>query len=324
MRAHFRATRARRTWPGFPRRPIGSAVLCTLAGVLCAAAPARAAGPPQSVAPVLWQSSMNVFRRFAAAPEKMFEFYGQVLGLKQLQTFTVGGGQHIARFQSGPSQIKLTARVPGREYRPGGVEDATGFRLLTLTFPDERTLVERFRSHGLPAPQFRDLSGSERRVALVKDPDGQALELDVVPNAPQAVYDTLEIGLTVGDLARSRAFYRDFVGLEELPPVDDPLFHTKKYSFRNGSTVVSLRSFGRALPADTGSAGIQYVVSDVDAVDALAKARHVAVEQPLGELKGFSLRTIWLDDPDGITNYFAETAQSRRAARPASGPEAHR
>jgi hypothetical protein len=75
-----------------------------------------------------------------------------------------------------------------------------------------------------------------------------------------------------------------------------------------------LRSFGGKLPSDMGSGGIQYVVSNVEVVDALAKARHVPIDQPLQGLRGFDLRTIWLDDPDGVTNYFAETAASRRAA----------
>jgi hypothetical protein len=74
-----------------------------------------------------------------------------------------------------------------------------------------------------------------------------------------------------------------------------------------------LRSFGAGLAADTGSGGIQYVVSDVDYVDALAKERSIVVAQPLQGLRGFDLRTIWLDDPDGVTNYFAETGAARRA-----------
>src|SRR5690606_13569884 len=95
---------------------------------------------------------------------------------------------------------------------------------------------------------------------------------------------------------------------------------TKKYPYRNGTTIVSLRSFGRDLPADTGTGGIQYVVTDVEAIDALAKERGVTIDQPLSELRGFSLRTIWLDDPDGITNYFAQTGASRRAAAQQSRP----
>ena len=44
--------------------------------------------------------------------------------------------------------------------------------------------------------------------------------------------------------------------------------------------------------------------------------RDVSVDQPLSELRGFTVRTIWLDDPDGITNYFAETDQSRDSDEP--------
>jgi hypothetical protein len=46
------------------------------------------------------------------------------------------------------------------------------------------------------------------------------------------------------------------------------------------------------------------------AVEALAKARQVTIAQPLSTMASFALTTVWLDDPDGITNYFAETAVS--------------
>jgi hypothetical protein len=42
----------------------------------------------------------------------------------------------------------------------------------------------------------------------------------------------------------------------------------------------------------------------------------VPIDQPLRGLRGFDLRTIWLDDPDGVTNYFAETGSSRRSRAP--------
>jgi catechol 2,3-dioxygenase-like lactoylglutathione lyase family enzyme len=270
--------------------------------------------PTESVGPLLWQPSMNVFRRFSVERDKMFEFYGDVLGLEQLETFNVGGGSGVSRFQAGQSEIKLTNRVEGRSYVAGGVEDATGLRLLTFFYPDRAAVLERFRAHGYAEPDFVALPGSDRESALVRDPDGHSVELVVVPNASAATYDTVEVGLTVSDLGTSLEFYRDFVGLEELPPVRDSRFDTVKYPFRHGTTIVSLRSFDSDLPSDTGSGGIQYVVTEVEAVDALAKARGVVIDQPLSQLRGFSLRTIWLDDPDGITNYFAETAQSRGSA----------
>lgn len=264
----------------------------------------------QSVASILWQPSMNVFRRFSSDAKAMYDFYGKVLGLKQLSTFDLGGNTSVARFQAGASEFKLSGRVPNRLYQKGNLKEATGLRLLTFFYPDQSPLVERFRAGNLPAPDFRSVPGSNRRSALVQDPDGQWVELVVVPDASPQILDQIEIGLTVSDIEISRKFYREFVGLEELPPADDPVFQTKKYSFRHGTTIVSLRSFGQKLPADTGSGGIQYVVSDAKAVEVLAKARQVRIDQPLSTMASFALTTVWLDDPDGITNYFAETAVS--------------
>ena len=316
-RARVRA----RSEAAIKNRPISAVVL--LLGALCAATAAlaqteepRSSGNHalETTAPVLWQPSMNVFRRFAAPREKMLEFYGTVLGFRQLTTLNVNtsaGG--VARFQAGAQELKLTGRVAGKHYQPGGVADATGLRLLTFVFADEAALASRFVAAGYAAPVFAAAHGSKRRSALVSDPDGQAVELVVVPDATPEQLASIEVGLTVADLSRSREFYRRFVGLEELAPVDDPRFRTQKYSFRHGATTISLRSFGRSLPADDGSGGIQYVVSDVDAVAELAAARRVTIEQPLSGLPSFALRTIWLADPDGITNYYAETAASRAA-----------
>lgn len=272
----------------------------------------------ETVAPVLWQPSMNVFRRFEVAAEKMFEFYGDVLGLEQLSTINLTTGTGVARFQAGASELKFTRRVAGRSYAPGDVDDATGLRLITLYYADTQGLIERFTRLGYPAPEFRMLASRGGRTALVEDPDGQLVELVVIPNAPESTYARIDVGVTVSDIETSRAFYRGFVGLEELAPWTDDVFGTTVYPFRHAATTINVRSFGAALPADTGSGGIQYVVSDVDHVDRLAKQRSIAIDQPLSTLAGFSLRTIWLDDPDGITNYFAETAASR-ASRLQSG-----
>jgi catechol 2,3-dioxygenase-like lactoylglutathione lyase family enzyme len=265
-----------------------------------------------TVAPVLYQASMNVFRRHRIEPEAMFEFYGEVLGLEQLASFAVGRGG-LARFQAGASELKLTGIVDRRDYVAGSVRDATGLRLIGFFIRDREALLARFAAHNLPSPEFQNIPGSNRSVALTQDPDGQWVELIAAPKEQESTYQQIEIGLTVSDMDRSRAFYRSFVGLEELDPVHDPLFATMKYSFRHGSTIISLRSFGSDLPADTGSGGIQYVVSNVDHVNALAQARGATIDQPLSGLAGFALRPIWLDDPDGITNYFAETTQAREA-----------
>ena len=293
----------------------GILALLALGGSLSNLALAQTAAPAAdaTTASVLWQPSMNVFRRFEVPAERMYEFYGGALGFKQLTTLNVGNGGGVARFQAGAQELKLTRRVGNRSYEGGGVRGATGLRLVTFFFADEAALTARFAQHGLAAPEFKNYRGEGRRSALVQDPDGQDVELVIVPGATADQLARIEVGITVADLARSLEFYRTFVGLEELAPVEDERFGTRKHSFRHGATTISLRSFGKDLPADTGSGGIQYVVSNVELVDALAQQRHVPIEQPLSGLRGFDLRTIWLSDPDGVTNYFAETGASRAA-----------
>jgi catechol 2,3-dioxygenase-like lactoylglutathione lyase family enzyme len=260
----------------------------------------------KSVKPLLMQPSMNVFRRFEAEPEAMYNFYGKALGFKQLMTFNVGAKTDVARFEVGNSQLKLSGIVPGRTYHRGEIKDATGVRLLTFFFTDRNALEERFRSQGLPVPLFKPITGTKRSHAIIKDPDSQWVELVIVPDSEKAACMGIEVGLSVSDIEKSRRFYREFVGLEEMPPEEESVFHVKKYPYRHGSTTVSLRCFGSGLPADTGSGGIQYVVSDAEAVQNLAKERNVVIDQPLSTLPGFSLITVWLDDPDGVTNYFAQ------------------
>lgn len=276
-----------------------------------------------TVAPLIYLPAMFVFRRHAVEPERMLEFYGDVLGFERLPN--MGQTGQVARVKVGPTEFKMVPRSyasfqrPGVDdrYPKGGVKDATGFRLAGFFFADEAALVARFRRHGYPVPEFRSVQGSNDRVALTTDPDGQAVELTIVPNAPAATYQQFEIGLTVSSIDKSRAFYRDFMGLEELAPIEDPLFGTTKYSFRNGSTIVSLRSFGANLPADKTSGLIQLLVTDVDRVQELAKERGVTIDRPNTRPRNAPLRIVWLDDPDGITQYVTETAESRAAAKPA-------
>jgi catechol 2,3-dioxygenase-like lactoylglutathione lyase family enzyme len=259
----------------------------------------------KSTAEIMTQP-MNVFRRFSGDAKPIYDFYGKVLGLKQLTTYNLGGNTNVARFEIGPTQLKFTAIVPNRKYQQGAIPAATGLRILTFFFPDQAPLVERFKANGLAVPEFRPLPGSGRSSALVQDPSNQWVELVIAPNEPGGTYNQIEIGLVVSDLDMSRKFYREFIGLEELPAVKDPVLNTAKYLYRRGSVVVSLRCFGKSVPADTGSGGIQYVASDVKAVQDLAEARQVKIDQPVNTLSGYGLRFVWLDDPDGITNYFAE------------------
>jgi hypothetical protein len=185
-----------------------------------------------------------------------------------------------------------------------------------MWFADEAALVKRFTDHGLAAPSFTVVDGV--RSAMVTDPDGEWVRLVSAPGASKETYDQLEVGIAANDLERSRAFYRTFVGLEELPPVTDAAVGVTKYPFRHGSTTISLWATPGRKPVNPQLAGIQYVVKPVDPIWVLAQQRAIPVEQPLSEtLPG--LVTTWLYDPDMVTNYFAEIRPRPRPA-PAQTP----
>jgi len=277
-------------------------VLASLLGAGNALADEPAAAPAK---PVFAQDSMNVYRRFSPEiRDRMIEFYNQVLGLPSLNPINLGRGQQMLLYKVGTGQVKLASGLKeDRKYHPAGLNEATGIREYTFYFPDEAALVARFKAAGYPAPAFKDFGGG-RRAALAQDPGGFNVEMIIVPGAPPDTYGRVDVGINVSDLKRSAAFYRDFCNLDELPPEKDALLGVTKHPFRHGTTTIELWSAGHALPADTGSAGIQYVIHNVREVDALAKAKDVTVETPLGGVAGFNILTVWLNDPDGATNYF--------------------
>jgi catechol 2,3-dioxygenase-like lactoylglutathione lyase family enzyme len=280
------------------------ALALLLAGVVTTTPFAQTpAAPPSSAtastaAAYFAENSANVFRRFSGDGAKTLAFYGQVLGYGDIGA--VGG---VSRYQVGTSQLKFTKAGANAKFTRGAINDAAGVRLWTVWFPDEAALTKRFADHGFPVPAFK--TSGDIRSALVADPDGEWVQLVIAPNAAKETYGRLEIGIAANDLEKSRAFYRTFVGLEELPAVKDPVLNVTKYPFRHGTTTISLWATPGPRPTNPQLAGIQYVVKPVDPIWALAQQRGIPVEQPLGEsLPG--LVTTWLYDPDQVTNYFAE------------------
>jgi hypothetical protein len=285
--------------------------VCTLllAGFVAAGIQAQSAAPAAATtaAPYFAEQSMNVFRRFSGDGVKTLQFYGQVLGFGDVGA--VGG---VSRYQVGPSQLKFTRAGANTKFTRGAINDAAGVRLWTMWFADEAALTKRFADGGFPAPVFKTVEGI--RSALVTDPDGEWVQLVITPNASKETYGQLEIGIAANDLEKSRAFYRTFVGLKELPAVKDSVLNVTKYPFRHGSTTISVWATPGPKPTNRSLAGIQYVVKPVDPIWALAQERGIQVETPLGETMP-GLVTTWLLDPDQVTNYFAEIRP--RQPRPA-------
>ena len=265
------------------------------------------------------QDSMNVFRRFPREKTaEMVKFYTEALALRSLTPIQLTSTQQMILTGVGSGQIKLSAGTLGdRKYDlSGGVQGGTGIRFFMLSYPDEMLVEQRFQQAGFETPQFHD-HGDGSKAALVTDPGGFPIVIVVRPGAQDHSNDGVGVGIGVSDLTESREFYREFVGLDELQPVSAPALGTTLHPYRHKETTILLfEAMGDAV--DNGSAGIQYVVRDAPMVDAKAKHRGgIAVETPLNKLAGFDLVTVWLNDPDGVTNYFAQVGPNSRTAQQA-------
>ena len=262
------------------------------------------------------QNSMNVFRRFPREKaEEMVRFYTGALALRSLSPIQLTASQQMILTGVGSGQIKLSAGQQGdRKYDlEGGYRGGTGIRFLVLSYPDHEVVQQRFRGAGFTPPVFVQREDGFRQ-ALVQDPGGFDIVILTRAGLKDHSDEGLGVGIGVSDLAKSRAFYREFVGLDELEPTPAPLLGTTLYPYRHKETTLLLyEAMGDRV--DNGNAGIQYVVGDAPLVDAKAKARGVAVETPLNKLSGFDLVTVWLNDPDGVTNYFAQVGPNSRTAR---------
>ena len=267
------------------------------------------------------QNSMNVFRRFPRdKTEEMVRFYTVALALKSLSPIQLTATQQMILTGVGSGQIKLSAGQQGdRTYdMEGGYYGGSGIRFFLLGYPDPELVQQRFREAGFDEPQFVKRDDGYMQ-ALVADPGGFQIVILTRPGLKDHSDDGVGVGINVSDLDASRKFYRDFVGLDELEPVEAKVLGTTLYPYRHGETRIFLYKMGDNAHPDNGSAGIQYVVSDSPLADAKAKARGIAVETPLNKLAGFDLVTVWLNDPDGVTNYFAQVGPNSRTAQARAG-----
>jgi catechol 2,3-dioxygenase-like lactoylglutathione lyase family enzyme len=296
---------------------LGAMLLVVVAG------PAAAQGSaPATIKPYLWSSDrprsevgeINVFRRFSnERTAAMREFYGEVLALPVLSDAALGGGQMI-RYPLGGSEVKLFPVAPSAA-NTAGIAEAAGVRVLTFFYADEAPLAQRFAAHGLPAPRFEPTKAhaGATKAALAQDPDGEWVELVIVPGATAEQLARFEIGITASDLAASRAFYGELLGLTPQPPVRDDLIGATKHPFTHGATTINLWSFGAGLPKDSQTGGMQYIVWNVAAIDGVVRERGAPIDRPLSAPG--QMRTLWIVDPDGVSNYFAEFAGNDNSAQ---------
>lgn len=237
-------------------------------------------------------------------------FYRGILGLQELATIEQGALGVRRRLAMGGHRIELLEFARAPEQTEGGTERANGIRLLAFILDDLDGVLARMdeAGHGyrrLPLPE-----GTPFQVAFSQDADGNALELvGLARPAGDRLTGRLQIGLTVGDIGRSRRFYGEQLGLREEPEMRLPrsmgVVGDTRYGFHAGRTTIKFWSRGPDLPTWSGApparTGIRLVtarVADVDAAHAELRARGVDIVQPPAQGDG-GARSMFITDPDG-------------------------
>ncbi len=259
--------------------------------------------------------------------ERALAFYRDLLGFPVLGKLdynnAVGltihfldiGNEHILEIFSFGAPTKPS------EWLPDDLQ--TGLRHVGFKVSDVDAATARLKAAGVPFTlDPLDATGGVR-IAFFKDPDGTLLEIvqneldyhkpgpaagALPPLQPQG--DTLlfdHVAVTVGDLDRSLAFYRDLLGF----PIIGQLFFNDARGFvitylQVGASVLELFSFSaqttnlRWNPDETvlGLKHLGLLVDDVDDVAAQLKAADVPfILEPKDALGG--VRVAFFYDPDG-------------------------
>lgn len=235
--------------------------------------------------------------------EAMMAFYRDGLGMPPIEDIELPGTR-LTRFKAGRGIVKFnqTSSVPNPA--PGDVMGSRGMKLLTIVVPDLQVISEQLQAAGFDALTIAD--HGQYTLAFTKDPNDSLIELAGAKGfGPSPVLQA--VGLTVGDMAASRAFLTEVLGFTEGKIEAVPSLGTDKYEFAAGATTLKLWQID-GLEAHTGPiqsyAGIRYLTAVVDDIDAvLSRARGAGRNIPLDPLEiAPGVQIAMVEDPDG--NWF--------------------
>ncbi len=200
------------------------------------------------------------------------EFYGLILGLPEIAA---------SRFKVGAGAIEIVAPAkPAATYQEE-MHLAVGIRGIALYLSDADGIIERLAKHGRPALNFVGAKGNVR-VGRTKDPDGNWVELVLMPGAPAEKLNQMAIILMVGDEARSREFYGKTLGLADAQPHGKPETGLL-YAYTAGGSTILVRGIGdkpnhAGAPEETvGYRAMTFPVHEPAAVERMLRARGVKI-----------------------------------------------
>ena len=237
-------------------------------------------------------------------------FYGEVMGFTTLPDQALGALGKMGRIRVGQHILKLYDFAQPPAPTEGGTEKANGIRLLAFLLDDLDAVLSRLDAQKLAYRRLPLPPNTPFSVAFANDPDGNALELvGLAKPGGDALTTRVQIGLTVADIARSRHYYGELLGLREEPEMKLPrsmgVVGDTRYGFLLGSTTIKFWSRGPELPTWSGSpskrTGLRLItahVADVDAAHEELVKRGVPIKVAPHDLEGLA-RVMFIADPDG-------------------------
>jgi catechol 2,3-dioxygenase-like lactoylglutathione lyase family enzyme len=211
-------------------------------------------------------------------------------------------GTRRASVKVGAQSLELFAPTPSPARHSGALYAGTGIRVLALLLDDLDEACTRLVGAGRRIASAPPLPGSWP-IRFVRDPDGNMLELIGLPDPARSVaLDRVQIGLTVRNVARSRHFYGELLGLSEQPALAMGEGMTR-HAFSIGESTLKFWSRSDSLPdlggppgAALGLRAIRITVEERDDVLARLRASGVPMSSAAGvpDLEDSS----WIQDPD--------------------------
>jgi len=246
----------------------------------------------------------------AAATE---EFYGGILGLKQIPDIPLPGNRRMIRYMGGDTELKFIVSGLDLPKLDGGTRAARGIRLAALLLPNaERAGIEkRLKESGHAIPEYtegKSSAGYGYRYGMVYDNDGNQIEIVFLDNsAPEPKFRQVQIGLTVSDSAAMGEFMSGILGLSEVAGQSNE--QIRRYGV--GVSQIKFWEAEKEIPAHVGGPSdligmslVQFIVPDVDAVrDAVLERGGTIHTEPFA--LGKMATIMFVEGPDEILFEFA-------------------